>query len=175
LAGAVQPEVVRDNDAVDDCLTETPTGFDHALIGARDRVLSKHYPGSGGVEKCLHDHADAWPGEKADTLAVRDGRIGICRPPDFANGAGDIGSRMDVEQREMLSGKARLGAVFINSRRSDGKWGGQGSNGLGQFFNGPVVDRCDGLDQVARQRHARRYWKALARGIAESHSLGSKE
>jgi hypothetical protein len=45
----------------------------------------------------LHDYANTWPGEEADTLAVRDGRIAVRRPPDLADGAGDIGDRMDVE------------------------------------------------------------------------------
>ena len=63
LAGAVEAELVRDDKAIDHDLTETPTGFDHALIGTGDRILGKHDAGGGGVEEPLDYYADARPGE----------------------------------------------------------------------------------------------------------------
>ena len=114
LAGAVEAEVVRDDEASDHGLTEAPTRFDQALIGAGDRVLGKHDPGDGGVEERLDDYTDARPSEPADTLAVGDGRVRVRRPPDFTDGTGDIGRRMDVEQGEVLAGEARRRAVFVD-------------------------------------------------------------
>ena len=156
LAGAVEAEVVRDDEAGDDGFTEAPARFDQALIGAGDRVLGEHDPGDGGVEQRLDDDADARPGEQADTLAVGDGRVRVRRPPDFADGAGDIGRRMDVEHGEVLAGEARRRAVFVDGGRSDGERGRQGGDGLCHLFDGLVVPRGDGLDQVARERHAGR-------------------
>jgi len=63
LAGAVEAEMVRDDEAGDHGFTEPPTRFDQALIDAGDRVLGEHDPGDGGVEQRLDDDADAWPGE----------------------------------------------------------------------------------------------------------------
>src|SRR5262249_24459166 len=51
LAGAVEAEVVWDDNTVDHRLTEPPAGFDHALIGAGDRILGKHDPGNGGIRR----------------------------------------------------------------------------------------------------------------------------
>src|SRR5262249_47252313 len=58
LAGAIETKVVWYDEAVDYGFTETPTGFNHALIGAGDRILGKHNPGGGGVEKGLDYYAD---------------------------------------------------------------------------------------------------------------------
>ena len=52
----------------------------------------------------MHDYADAWPGEEADTLAVGDGGIGVRGPPDFADSSGYVSGRMDVEHGEVLPG-----------------------------------------------------------------------
>src|SRR5205823_12462391 len=103
-----------------------------------------HDPGGGGVEEPLDYDADARPGEQTHTLAVRDGRVGVRRPPDFADGAGDIGGRMDVEQGEVWAGKARRRAVVVNGGRPSGKRRRQGSDRLRQLFNGLVVPRGDG-------------------------------
>ena len=78
-------------------------------------------PATVGVEQRLDDNADARPGEQADTLAVGDGRVRVRRPPDFADGAGNIGRRMDVEHGEVLAGEARRRAVFVDGGRSDGE------------------------------------------------------
>src|SRR5262249_48270187 len=121
VAGAIETKVVWDDEAVDHGFTETPTGFDHALIGASDRILGKHDSGGGGVEKGLHYYANARSGEQADTLAVGDGGGRVRRPPNLADGAGDIVGRMDVEHGEVLAGKARRRAVFVNGGRPDGK------------------------------------------------------
>src|ERR1051326_1775013 len=75
LTGAIEAEVLGHDKTGNDRFTEPPTGFGHALISAGYRVLRKHHPGRGRVEECLHDHADARPGEHTDTLAVSDGRI----------------------------------------------------------------------------------------------------
>ena len=45
LTGAVETEMVGDDEAGDDGLTEAPARFDQALIGAGDRVLGEHDPG----------------------------------------------------------------------------------------------------------------------------------
>src|SRR5262249_7950446 len=42
LARAVDAEMVGNNEAGDDGLTEAPAGFDHALVGASNRILGKH-------------------------------------------------------------------------------------------------------------------------------------
>src|SRR6266702_314466 len=82
---------------------------------------------------------------------------------------------MNVEQSEMLASEARRRAVFVNGGRPHGKRGRQTNDCLGQLFNSLVVPRGHGLDQVARERHAGRDRKALARGIAEAHGLRSKQ
>ena len=51
----------------------------------------------------------------------------------------------------------------------------QRSDRLGEFFNGLIVLRGDGLNQVSRQRDAGRDRQTLARGVAESDRLGPKE
>ena len=48
--------------------TKPPTRFDHALVGAGHRILSKHDPGGGGIQERLYDYTDAWSGEQADAL-----------------------------------------------------------------------------------------------------------
>src|SRR5262249_15233899 len=106
LAGAVEAEVGWDDNTVDHRLTEPPTCFDHALIGASDRILGKHDPGNGGIKETLDDYPDAWPGEEAHPLAIRDRRVRVSRPPDFADGAWDIGRRMNIQQGEVLAGEA---------------------------------------------------------------------
>src|SRR5207249_3316770 len=63
----------------------------------------------------------------------------------------------------------------VNGGRPDGKRRRQGSDGLRQLFNGLVVPRGDGLDQVTRQRDAGGDRETLARGVAQSNGLGSKE
>src|SRR5262249_18257899 len=82
---------------------------------------------------------------------------------------------MNVEQGQMLTREARQRAVFVDRGRPHGKRGRQTDDGLGQLLNGLVVPRSDNLDQVARERHAGRDRKALARGIAEVHGLRSKQ
>src|ERR1051325_6039545 len=82
---------------------------------------------------------------------------------------------MNIEQGEMLAGEARRRTVFVNGGRPHGKRGRQTNDCLGQLFNGLIVPRSDGLDQVARERHAGRDRKALARGIAETYGLRSKQ
>ena len=171
LAGTVEAEVVGDDEAGDDRLAEAPARLDQAFVDASDRVLGEHDPGDGGVEQRLDDDADARPREQADTLAVGDGRVGVRRPPDFADGAGDIGRRMDVEHREVLAGEARRRAVFVDGGRSDDERGRQGGDRLRHLLDRLVLPRGDGLDQVTRQRHAGRDRDAVARGIAESHGL----
>ncbi len=154
--GALEAEVVGDDEAGDHGLTETPARFDQALIGTGDRVLREHDPGDIGVKQRLHDNANTRPGEQADTLAVCDGRVRVRRPPDFPDGAGYVGHRMDVEHREVLPGETCRYAVFVDGGRSDCERRGQGDDGLRHFFNRLVILRGDGLDQVARERHARR-------------------
>src|SRR5216684_490049 len=171
LTGAIDAKLIGDDEAGDHGLTEAPARFDQALIGAGDRVLGEHDTGDGGVEQRLDDDADAGPGEQADTLAVGDRRVGVRRPPHFADGAGDIDRRMDVEHGEVLPGEACRRAVFVDGRRSDGKRSRQGSDGFRHLFNRLVILRGDGLDQVARERHAGRDREALARGVAEPHRL----
>src|SRR5437899_3181885 len=114
--------MLRDDEAGDYGLTETPTCFDHALIGTGDRILRKQDPCGGRVEERLDDDANAWPGEQADSLAVRDGGVRVRRPPDVTDGAGHISHRIDVEQRQVLAGETRRGAVFVNGRGSNRKW-----------------------------------------------------
>ena len=45
LAGAVEAEVVRHDEAGDHGLAEAPARFDQALVGAGDRVLGEHDAG----------------------------------------------------------------------------------------------------------------------------------
>src|SRR5205814_10458969 len=82
---------------------------------------------------------------------------------------------MDVKQGQVLAGEARRRAVFVNGGRPDGKRRRQGSDGLRHLFNGLVVPRGDSLDQVTRQRDAGGDRETLARGVAQSNGLGSKE
>ena len=91
LTGAVEAELVGDDEAGDHGLTEAPARFDQPLIGAGDRMFGEHHPGDRRVKERLDDNANARPREQADTLAVGDGRVRIRGPPDFADGAGDIG------------------------------------------------------------------------------------
>src|SRR5437867_1547826 len=79
---------------------------------------------------------------------------------------------MYVEQGEVLAGEARRRAVFVHGGRPDRERGRQGGDGLRHLFNGCGLPRGDGLDQVARERHAGGDPEALARGVAESHGLG---
>src|SRR5262249_40654861 len=153
---AVQAEVIWDDNAVDHRLTKTPAGFDHPLIGAGDGILGKHDSGYGGIKQALDDYPYAWPSEEAHTLAVRDRRVGVSGPPDFADGTWDISGRMNVQQGEVLAGEARRRAVFVNCGRPDGKRRWQGNDRLRQLLNGLVIPGGDGFDQVARQRHAGR-------------------
>src|SRR4029077_6530955 len=93
--------------------TKAPGRFDQAFIGAGNRILGKHDPGARGIEKRLDDDANARSSEASNTLAVRNGRVRVCRPPDLADGAWDICRRMDVEHGEVLTGEARRRAVFV--------------------------------------------------------------
>src|SRR5687768_15243129 len=80
---------------------------------------------------------------------------------------------MDVEHREVLAGEACRCAVFVHGGGSYREWRPQGGDGRRHLFDRLVVPRCDGLDQVARERHAWRNGEALARGLAEPHGLGA--
>src|SRR5262249_40636348 len=82
LARAVKAEIVRYDKTVDHGLTETPTRFDHALIGTCNRIFGKHNAGGSGVEECLDDYANARPSEQTNTLPVGDSRVRVRRPPD---------------------------------------------------------------------------------------------
>lgn len=70
LAGAVEPEVVGDDEAGDDGFPESPARFDQAFVCTGDRVLGEHDPGHGGVQERLRDNADARLREEPDGLAV---------------------------------------------------------------------------------------------------------
>ncbi len=163
--------MVRNDEAGDHRFTKAPTRFDQPLVGLGDRVLGEHHPGDVGVEQRLHDDADARPGEQPDPLAVGDGRVRVRRPPDLADGAGDIGRRMDVEHREVLAGEARRRAVLVDCGRSYRERMGQGGDRLGDHLDGLFLPRGDGLDQVARERHAGRDRDAVTRGVAEPDGL----
>ena len=109
---------VGDHAAGDDDLAEPPARLDQPLVGAVDRVLREHHPGDVGIEQRLDDDADARPGEQADPLAVGDRRVGVRRPPDLADRRAHVVDRRHVEQREVLAGEARVGAVLVGRRRA---------------------------------------------------------
>jgi len=109
------------------------------------------------------------PVEPGHTLAVGDASPSS-RTTRLAT-APDIGRRMDVEHGEVLPAEARRRAVLIDGGRPDGRWGWQRGDGLGQLFNGFLLPRGEGLDQIARERHDRAGLEALARRVAEPHRL----
>src|SRR5262249_62221269 len=49
LAGTVEAEVIRNDEAGDHGLTKAPARLDQTLVGARDRVLGEHDPGAGAA------------------------------------------------------------------------------------------------------------------------------
>ena len=109
---------VGDHAAGDDDLAEPPARLDQPLVGLVDRVLREHHPGDVGIEQRLDDDADARTGEEADALAVGDRRVGVRRPPDLADRRAQVVDRRHVEQREVLAGEARVGAVLVGRRRA---------------------------------------------------------
>ena len=115
---AVDAEGVGDHAARDDDLAEPPARFDQPLVGPVDRVLREHHPGGVGIEQRLDDDADARTGEETDTLAVGDRRVGVRRPPDLPDRRAQVVDRRHVEQREVLAGEARVGAVLVGRRRA---------------------------------------------------------
>src|SRR4051812_33467904 len=115
--------MVGDDEAGDHGLTEAPTRLDQALVGAGDGVFGEHDASDDRAQQRLHDDADARPGEQADTLAVGDRRVRVRGPPDIAYRTGNVGGRMDVEHSEVLAGKARRRAVFVDGGRADGERG----------------------------------------------------
>ncbi len=82
--------MIRDDEAGDHRLTEAPACFDQTLIGTSDWVLREHDSGHIGVKQRLDDNANARPSEQAHTLAIGDGRVRVCRPPDFADSCGYV-------------------------------------------------------------------------------------
>src|ERR1051326_3311139 len=82
---------------------------------------------------------------------------------------------MDIEHGEVLPREARRRAVFVDGGRSHGERGRQRGDRLGHFFNGLVLFRSDGLDQIARERHAGRNREAFARGVAQPHGLRAEQ
>jgi hypothetical protein len=170
--GAVEAELVGDDEAGDHRFAKAPARFDQALIRARYRMLSKHDPRNNRVEERLDDHANARPGEQANALAVGDGRVRVRRPPDLADGVRDVGRRMDIEHGKMLPGEACSCAVF-DGGRADREWSRQCGDGLRHLFNRLVVSRGDGFDQVARERDAGRDGKTLARDVSRALVKGT--
>ena len=112
--GAIEAKLIGDDEAGDHGLTEAPACFDQTLVGAGDRMFREHYSGDIGVEQRLDDNANARPREQADTLAIGDGRVRVCGPPDFADSCGYISRRMDIEHREVLPGETCRCAVFVD-------------------------------------------------------------
>ncbi len=117
LTRAVEQKVIRDDKARDDSFTQSPACFDHALIGPGHRILCEHDASDIGIEKGLHDDGNAWAGEEADALSVRDGRVRVRRPPHLPQRVGHRFYGRDVEQREVLAGEElhslhRLGGAF---------------------------------------------------------------
>ena len=55
------------------------------------------------------------------------------------------------------------------------KGGGSSAMACASFSMALSSSDGDGLDQVARQRHARRHRQAVARGLAQAHGLGAVE
>jgi hypothetical protein len=171
LTGTIETKLIGDYEAGDHGLTKAPACFDQALIGTSDRVFREHDSGNIGVKQRLDDNANTRSSEQAHTLAIGDGRVGVCRPPYLADSGGYVMRRMDVENREVLPGEACRCTVFVDSRRPDGERGRQGGNCLRNLFNRLFIARGDGLDQVARQRYAGWNRETVARGVAKPHGL----
>ena len=114
LTGTIEAKLIGDYEAGDHGLTEAPACFDQTLIGTGDRVFGEHDSGNIRVKQRLDDNANARPREQAHTLAIGDGRVRVCRPPDFADCCGYVTRRMDVEHREVLPGEACRCAVFVH-------------------------------------------------------------
>src|SRR3954452_16012160 len=171
LTGTIEAKMIGDYEAGDHGLTEAPACFDQTLIGTGDRVFREHDSGDIGVKQRLDDNANARPSEQAHTLAIGDGRVGVCGPPYLADGCGYVMRRMDVEHRKVLPGEPCRCAVFVDGRRPDSKGCRQVGDCLRNFFNRLFIAGGDGLDQAARQRNAGWDRETLARGVAKAHGL----
>ena len=90
LTGAVEAKLIGDDEAGDHGLTEAPACFDQTLIGTGDRMFREHHAGHIGVKQRLDDNANARSSEQAHTLTIGDGRVRVCRPPDFADSCGYV-------------------------------------------------------------------------------------
>ena len=75
----------------------------------------------------------------------------------------------------MLAGEARIGAILVDGRRPDREGRRKAGDGLRDLFDRLFVAGGDGLDEVARKRHAGRNRQTLAHGIAEPDGLRSVE
>ena len=107
--------MVRHDEAGDHGFPEAPVRFDQPFVSASHRVLGEHNSGDARVQERLDDDADAGSGEQPDALAIGDGRVGVGRPPNAADGAWDVSRRMDVENGQVLASEACIGSVFIHS------------------------------------------------------------
>src|SRR5579871_1445160 len=167
----MEAEVIRNHEAGNHGFAEAPARFDQAFVDSGHRMLGEHDSRYRRVEKGLDDDADAGTSEQPDFLPIGDGRVRIRRPPDFADGARNVGRRMDVQDRQVLAREARRRAVFVNGGRPHGKRWRQGGDAFRQSFNGVFVAGSDGLDHVAGERHAGRNREAVPCRLAKPHRL----
>src|SRR5262249_7329468 len=91
LAGPVNAEMVRNDKTGDDSFPKAPAGFNHPLIRAGEWIFGEQDASSGRVEKVWDHNADTRSCEKADPLSVGNRRVRVGRPPDFTDGARDLG------------------------------------------------------------------------------------
>src|SRR5213078_3874041 len=119
----------------------------------------------------LDDDADARPPEQPDALAIGDRRVGVRRPPDLAHRVVDRIGRRHVEERHVLAGEARVGAVLVDRGRAHRQRHREVARGPHDLLDRAVRARCDGLDEVARQRDAGRQRQPFSRRRAEPDRL----
>src|SRR5262249_6578282 len=120
LARTVNPVAVRNYDSRDNRFPQPPAGLDYPLVSPGDRIPREHNSRSVGIEERLDHDADAGASEESNALPVRDCRVRVRRPPDPAQSRAQLIRGRHVEQRQMLTGKARLGTILVNRRRADG-------------------------------------------------------
>ncbi len=114
----IHAEAVGNHTAGYDNFAESPTRLDDSLVSLVDRVLREQHPGDVGIEKRLDDDTDARACEEAHALAVGDRRVGVRRPPDLLDRITQVVDRRNVEQRQVLAGKARICSVLVDRRRA---------------------------------------------------------
>ena len=175
LARAVEPEMIRYHEPCNDRLAQAPARLDHPLVVAGDRILREHDSGGVGIEQPLDDDADARAGEEADALTVGDRGIGIRRPPDFLQRGDELVRRGHVEQRQVLPGEARLGAVLVGSGRAHRQRPAERPRLLVDRADRALLAGGDGFHDGAGKRDARRDWNAFAKRLPEADRLRAEQ